>query len=92
MTFDDLPPAAAALLTTLEADPLDQERLIVWATCGFNALAANRARPDLGSHDTFAEVAKRFRGPISQIVQTVLRNYRNNDPACLDDARGRDSA
>lgn len=84
MIFDDLPPAAAALLATLEAEPLDQERLIVWASCGFNANAASRARPDLGSHDTFAEVATRFRGPLSQVVQIVLRNYRNTASATVD--------
>lgn len=73
----NLPPAASALLCALSADPTDRERVLTWATCGFNCAAASRARPDLGSPDAFEDTRNRHAEAIAALIQTHLREYRS---------------
>ncbi len=69
------------LLCALRASPRDGERLIVWASCGYNARRAARCRPDLGCRSTYSRAALRYQ---SALVELVRAQYVpcSGDPSC----------
>jgi hypothetical protein len=56
-------------LAALGASERDRERLVVWASCGFNARAAARCRPDLGGYKTFSRTRRRYQVALVALIR-----------------------
>lgn len=67
------------LVYALRASPRDAERLIVWASCGYNARRAAICRPDLGCRSTFSRTALRYR---AALVELVRAGAQGKAPGC----------
>lgn len=68
----DISPAAEHLLSALAADPIDRERILTWASCGFSCAAAARARRDLGSRRAFQRTIRRYEQSLAEALRTFL--------------------
>lgn len=68
----EISPAAEHLLAALSADPIDRERILTWASCGFNARRASRARPDLGKERTFQDAVKRHQSALAAALRAIF--------------------